>query len=400
MKTRALNTFFALAALVALAAAVGFACSPADFAPEQQIASVRILATRADRDAVYAHPGETVTLESLVVDGRPNPTPPVKLYWVPLVCENPTNDEYYACFAATPDGGGVTAGVGAGIVPGVIDASVSEDAGGDDDAGAGANADANAGANADAGADANADADANAHDAGDDDAGPGAPPPSSPTLTFTVPMDTISKHPVLPGTPPYGLMIAFNVACAGHLKITSIDPSAGPQQVPIACVDDAGNTLGPDDYVIGFTRVYVYETTSNKNPEIDGIVINGVETKTGVVGTALPNVLDVDVPPCTKSCGSLPITVDVPPSSWEVDPNNKDSDGNPEHESIWVDYYAIGGNLESEARLLYDARAGQITGTGSTVNYDPPLIGTTTLWAVVHDNRDGATWLQVNVHAK
>jgi hypothetical protein len=33
------------------------------------------------------------------------------------------------------------------------------------------------------------------------------------------------------------------------------------------------------------------------------------------------------------------------------------------------------------------------------VNYTPPSSpGEATLWAVVHDNRDGVTWLQVNVH--
>jgi hypothetical protein len=146
--------------------------------------------------------------------------------------------------------------------------------------------------------------------------------------------------------------------------------------------------------------VYVYDSVSNKNPEIDGFIVNGVETKTGVAGTAIPNPIDIDVPACTKSCSSVAITVDVPESSWEVDPYNKDANGNPQHESLWVDYYDIGGNLESEARLLYDSNAGKITGTGSTVNYDTPSTGDATLWAVVHDNRDGVTWLQVNVHAK
>ncbi len=365
--------------VVAIATAIvaAFACAPSDFAPEQQIASVRILATRADGDRVYAHPGDSVTLESLLVDGRVNQKQPMRLYWVPFVCENPTNDAYYACFAAAEDAGGAAV-FGAGIVGGVIDAAVDADA----DAGV------------------NADVDAGGDDAGDEDAGT-RPPTPSPTLTFTVPMDIIQKHAVVQGAPaPYGLMIAFNVACAGHLKLTSVDPSAGPQQVPIACVDDAGNILGPDDYVIGFSRVYVYENESNKNPEIDGIVINGVETKTHVAGTAIPNVLDVVAPPCTKSCSALAISVDVPASSWELDPNNKDSDGNALHEALWVDYYALGGNLESQARLLYDSHAGKITGTGSTVNYDPPLLGTTMLWAVVHDSREGATWLQVNVHAK
>jgi hypothetical protein len=284
-------------------------------------------------------------------------------------------------------------------VVGVIDAG-GEDAGGDD-AGVGVGDTSDGGANDAAVADAAAsDGSSGGSASAGDDAGTQAPSPS-PTLTFTVPSNIITSHPVVQGAPaPYGLLIAFNVACAGEVKITSIDPSGGAQQIPIACVDSSGNALGPDDYVIGFTRVYVYDAVTNHNPEIDGVVFNGAETKTGVVGTALPNPVDVQFPACVGSCPSVTLTVDVPQSSWEVDPLNKDSNGNPLHESLWVDYYNLQGGVDSEARLLYDSTAGQITGKGSTVNYTPPSSGSDTIWAVVHDSRDGVSWLQVNVTTK
>ena len=395
MKTR---TVLLVLASIAAAVALVLACGPGGFTPEQQIASVRVLASRAENDAIYAQPGETVTLQTLVVDGRLVKTPAMQLYWIPVVCENPASDEYYECFAPSGDGGSSGRG---GIVNGVIDAGapLGDDAGTSDAAASDAAAVGDATTSDASVNDGSAEAGEAGSDAGvgSDDAGTSAPSPS-PTLTFTVPMDVISQHPVVQGAPaPYGLMIDFNVACAGHLQITSVNPAAGPQQVPIACVDDAGNPLGPDDYVISFTRVYVYESVRNHNPEIDGLVLNGAETKTFVAGTALPNALAITVPACGVSCPAITLDVDVPLSSWEVDPLTKDSSGNSLHESLWVDYYVLNGNLDSSARLLYDTTAGQITGKGSTVNYTPPSSGGDTLWAVVHDNRDGVNWLQVNI---
>jgi hypothetical protein len=382
MKTRLL---LAALALVALAVALSVACGPAGFESATVIDSVRILASRADHDEAYAHPGDTVTLEVAAVDGRRLKPAPMKLYWIPVACANPADDAYYSCFTGAGDGG-----LG-GLPPdfsihGTIDADAAatppEDAG--EDAGA---VDA-AVASDDAGA------------APADDGGTAASSLTAalPTFTFTVPKDFPLSQPK--GAPaPYGLIIVFNVACAGSLQVVPIDPSAGPQQVPLACVDGSGNALGPDDYVIGFTRVYVYQSISNKNPEVDGLVVNGAETRTGVTGTALPDPIDLDVPACGSSCPALALAVDVPASSWEVDTGASSLSGSVVHESIYVEYYAMGGSLDSEARLVYDTQAGLITGKGSTVNYTPPSTpGQTTLWAIVHDNRDGATWLQVNVH--
>jgi hypothetical protein len=322
-----------------------------------------------------------VTLEVAAVDARRVKPAPMKLYWIPVACANPTDDEYYACFTGAGDGGL------AGLPP---DFSITGTV----------DADAAASAPEDAGEHAGAPSD----DAGvpGEDAGAAAATSLTaglPTFTFTVPKDLPLSQPQ--GAPaPYGLIIVFNVACAGNLQVVSLDPSAGPQQVPLACVDGSGNALGPDDYVIGFTRVYVYQSLSNKNPEIDGLIVNGVETRTGVSGTAEPAPIDLDVPACGSSCPGLSLAVDVPASSWEIDTGASDLAGTTVRESIYVEYYAIGGNLDTEAKLVYDSQAGLITGTGSTVKYTPPgSPGDTTLWAVVHDNRDGATWLQVNVHA-
>jgi len=343
-----------LALAGALAVAVvggvaGSACAPAGFDSATKIESVRILASRVDDDKSYARPGDTVTLEALTVDGRANPTPPAALYWIPYLCENPLDDLYYACFApqATADAGlgSGDGGAGAGI-PGL-------------------------GAILQPGRDLT---------------------PFLPTgpYTLTVPGDIIANHPPVNGATPYGLVIVFNIACAGQVRWAGLANGGGPQQVPLLCTDANGTPLGPDDYVIGFTRVYVYDTQTNVNPEVDGILLGGLETKTQVQGTALPPQVNVTLPACRGGCSGVALDMDVPASSWA-----------PKHKSLWVDYYALGGSVDSEARLLYDVNAGKVSDTKNPAHYFPPdQPGTATLWAVVHDANDGATWLQVNVTAQ
>ncbi|HEY2509521.1 MAG TPA: hypothetical protein VGI39_01575 [Polyangiaceae bacterium] len=363
---RKLPPLLSLLGVTALGAgALGFgfgACAPAGFDSSTKIESVRILATRADGDKSYARPGDTVTLQTLVVDGRTNPTKPATLYWIPYLCQNPIDDVYAACFVppSGTDAGAQGGDAGAGLA-GILQTGVDLT-------------------------------------------------PYLPTgpYTFTVPSDIIAKHPPVQGvSDPYGLVIVFNIACAGHVRWAGIDPNAGPQQIPLLCTDDSGTALSANDYVIGFTRVYVYDDRINANPEIDGIIVNGNEIRTNVAGSATPNPLALSLPAnnsCDGGCDASTIDMDVPQSSWAgaapCDSADAGDPGTSCHKEIWVDYYAQGGGIDSEARLLYDVNQGKVTPTGPAVKYYPPDDpGPGTLWAVVHDNRGGVTWLTVNVTA-
>ena len=63
-----------------------------------------------------------------------------------------------------------------------------------------------------------------------------------------------------------------------------------------------------------------------------------------------------------------------------------------------MDYYAKGGHVGSDAKLLYDVTAGRVSDTGHEVEFTPPeRPGPATIWAVVHDSNDGVTWLPVNI---
>ena len=362
MKTRILSSvsgrwILGGGALVGGSLALALACGPAGFQSSTVIDSVRILATRVDDDKAYAHPGDVVTLEALTVDGRKSPTPPAVTYWIPFRCENPQNDLYYACFAELLAG---DAGASS-LFPPMPDAG---------------------GAGADAGA---VDLEGFL--------------PTGP-YSFTVPADIIARHPPPRGqNAPYGLIIVFNIACAGHVRRASTDSTAGPQEVPLGCFDDAGNPRPPSDYVIGFTRVYVSDPTwrdpttgqidpkTDVNPRIAGFFFDGTEHDAGA-GSGLPDPIDLKLKACDAGpCPAVKLDMDVAPSSWTPEAKK----------TIWVDYYAKGGSVDSDAKLLYEVSAGRVSDTGHEVMYTPPATGPGTLWAVVHDSNDGVTWLQVNV---
>jgi hypothetical protein len=357
--TRALSSLKSLMRIFAPAIAVA-ACGIGGFPDPQTIVTVRVLASMADKP--YAKPGDDVTLTVLAYDGRVTQPEQMQVYWLPFTCINPKDDLYYACF------GSINRGAGGG------------------GAGAEAGADGGGGGNA-------------------------LPPPGvdltgilkdlhaiGPSYSITIPQDIITKHPPVPGAPaPYGLVIVFNVACAGHLQILPADPgNAAPQQVPVGCFDKQGNQLSAEDYVIGFTRVYVYdkEGFTNQNPEIDDVTFDGnsVDLAAGVTVSA-----------CTASqrsdCATHKIDVVVPASSWEVNMGDLGIDGQPRHEEIWADYYSTGGSFGSGARLLYDVTNGAISGTANDFTA-PADVADGSIWIVVHDNRNGTQWKQVPMHVQ
>ncbi len=354
---RRLRLFFL--SVVAIAAA----CRAQQFDPQSKVDSVRMFTVRADKP--YANPGEAVTLDALLADGRKDKTThPLKLYWFPLVCLNPTDDLYYACFIPANDAG---IEAGAQIIP-TIDAGVG-DAGLGGDGGGGRG---NPLASLPPGV----------------DIGPFLPQGTS--FGFTMPKDAIVPRQ---GSDPYGLTVLFNIACTGHVTLAQRNPAGGPQQVPIQCTGDDGLPLPPSEYVIGISRVYSYASRTNTNPVIEKMTLDGVDVDP-------TQGLTVDVCTAQKStdCKDIKIDVRVSDSSWEVDPSEVEPNGTL-HEQIWVDYYSDLGDFDNDARLLFDAKKGRTD--DSAVKYHAPKDpGDGTVWAVVHDNRGGAQWIVVPLHVR
>src|SRR5258708_39776670 len=89
--------------LVCFGAWAASSCAPGGFQDSTLINSVRILASSADRP--YAKPGSTVTLQLLAYDGRAEQPSPMRISWLPFVCDDPPNDAYYGRFQQIARGG-------------------------------------------------------------------------------------------------------------------------------------------------------------------------------------------------------------------------------------------------------------------------------------------------------
>jgi hypothetical protein len=416
-------------------------CSPAGFAGESNVTSVRVLASSADEP--YAKPGDTVHVRVLAYDGRPpalRSASPMNVIWIPVVCENPANDAYYACFQqvkaaieAGPDAGASPCAAGEEGTDGSTQAgdegadagSDAGDAGaegadaGPDGGDAGADAGSDGGDASDEGADAGPDADdagadagSDAGDAGDEgaDAGPDGASIAAPTessFQFTMPCDVVTSHPPVAGSGPYGLTFLFNLACAGRPALSLLPSSNNPQQSPIGCFDDAGVQVGSDDFVFGYTRVYSYVGSdggyyANQNPVVASVDL-ACPVPVPVRGSSPSYTTPAPLTAvCTPSfCPQVRIGPNVPLASWETNPLDLDSNGVPRHEEIWADYYATFGGFKSQTRLLYDPTTGPLSDPDT--QFAPPLLAPTDIhdgmiFIVVHDDRGGASWVTLPTH--
>jgi hypothetical protein len=311
-------------------------CNSVDFDLANQLTAVRVLAVRADKP--YAAPGDTVTLNVLAYDGRPEKATPMRVFFFPVLCENPPSDAYYACYryasALEPF---------VDLTPGLLEATA---------------------------------------------------------FSFVMPPDIIARHGVTPGRDAYGTAIVSLSACAGHIEVAPPPATASPQTVPFRCVDAAGQAVGPEGFVFSFARVYAFTSRTNENPRIDQVLFAGQALPwTGDMTKTMPIEIDHCTAAQVDDCPPTPIDVAVPETSQEPDPSNVDPDGRVGGEQLWVDYYVTAGKVANDVTILYDARVGKL---GKTENeFRAPLLpGRETLWAVVHDNRGGVTWVEVpmNVH--
>jgi hypothetical protein len=217
---------------------------------------------------------------------------------------------------------------------------------------------------------------------------------SGASWSFTMPPDAVTAHVPVPGqTQGYGLVFAFAIACAGHVEYVP-PPPGSPATNPFGCFDGAHRALGADDFVFAVTRVYAYASLRNANPVIDHLTFGGAP---------VDPMAGIGVAHCTASsesrCSTTDLDTAVPDSSWELDPGDVDASGNVSHETLWVDYYLTAGRVKTDSVLLFDAHGGRVSSSADP--FDAPLsAGDQTLWAVVHDNRGGASWVGVPVHAR
>jgi hypothetical protein len=225
------------------------------------------------------------------------------------------------------------------------------------------------------------------------------------TFSFTMPTDIITSRPPPPDPkqPAYGLSFVFFAACAGKLA----PPPEGEQVAfPLSCYGPAGELLGADDFVAGYSAVYAYDDYRNQNAIITGFRLAGEDVGSNCidgacVGTVPPTSLDCQSAPCIyacaddgdDSCPEIPVQPVVDPASAEVDQVSVDAYGKSYSEQMWIRYYVDRGGVKSDVRLLNDAQKGWSSDYGTKL-YAPKEPGPMSIWAVVHDNRGGSAWIR------
>lgn len=254
-------------------------------------------------------------------------------------------------------------------------------------------------------------------------AGFGAGVHSGNTFQFGVPSDIVSSRPPpVRGQPRYGLIYAFFAVCAGQL---GIEPTSQEGALPLVCRNSQGVKLGPDDFVVGYTSLYVFdeqadETVQNQTPVVmSGLEVAGHTLSSDCVGIAcvgpeqpisfddtdpIDCATDEDRARCFPSCDDdgdpscpkIPFRPLLEPDIAEPDDVSAKYYGRAVGEQMWINYYANRGGLKSEVRLLNDATTGWNADYG-TAFYAPKEPGLVTIWSVVHDNRGGTNWVRARL---
>jgi hypothetical protein len=341
--------------LVGFASALG-GCGTKDYSSASKVRTLRVLAVQ--KSPAYGKPDGTVDLTMLYWDGKGDGARPIQSLWLgrpPFACYDPPGDLYYQCFSQFGQAS---------------------------DAGAPAAGDAGVG---DAGADV---IDAGASNDGDAGARPDGILPPDPILTYSIPIpekDAIVTR-TQGGASPYGLAYVFFAVCAGQLGLST--SAAG---LPLGCFDASHNQLGAEDFVAGYSSVYVYESIVNQNPVVSGLVFDGARSGQGPV----PH-----VPRCTENdpdnCAARDLKPIIDRASAEVDIDATGPNGEAYLEQLWVQYYATSGGFTSASKLVNDATQGWNDDHGTSWRI-ATVAGPARIWAVVHDNRGGVAWTEADV---
>ncbi len=332
-----MNARIAKAALLAGSLVLPFSAITAcgsDFRPKNAVEGVRILAARADLP--YARPGEMVNVQVLAHDGRLGAKrEPMRLFWFPALCVDKLGASHYGCYpileALFPTGVDLTSSLLEGSGP----------------------------------------------------------------HPFAVPADALDGVDVRPGQRErYVTAYAFVAACAGHLERVPRRSGLGPNQLPVGCFDSAGRELGAEDFVFGYTRVFIFAERRNAIPSLDGVTFEGkpVDLAAGI-----------GVNRCTKAddadCTAAKLDVVFSDAAAEVDPDNVDEDGKVGRETIYVDWFTTVGKFATDRKILFDGHRGRPPKT--TIDFTPPNAPAKgTMWAVLHDNRGGTSWMEFPIEIR
>jgi len=249
------------------------------------------------------------------------------------------------------------------------------------------------------------------------------------TFDYDVPDWVLKQHP--PSTdrdlPPYGLSQVFLAVCDGEIGLSpdwkqNVDPLAtltdATRGFPLTCYDPVTKKeRGPDNFMVSYSNLYVYETIKNNNPVVAGFLMDDKPVdKTAVcvgdrcVGMDESFLCDAEnkttpraklcQPGGASDCKEFTIKPDlVKADNSEVDVvASTVGGGNAQlSEQMWIRYYADEGKIGNDAKRLQDATEGWFDEHGTTWTAPSAGLGLHHIWSVVYDNRGGVDWARVSV---
>lgn len=372
MRPRLLPALGLLAGSLLLAPA---ACGP-ELESISQLSHVRIIGVR--KSAPYARPGENIRLQMLwedVSDGPPRDVQPFLAYW----CVNPPGGLFAECLTQAP-----------AIPP---EFTVGQN-----------------------------------------------------YIDITVPESALVPSASSPSAPPSGSLYVFYGVCAGTLEIAGypIDPEDGfggfGGELPAGfggsdsaseavseilaelaengvvgedflprCVDDDGQPLSSDDFVVGYSTVLLFDELRNAHPDMLGFQVAGAEVAVDCANESCAGPFDVpELDDCVpgvacfeaceldgaEGCPEVELRPVIPESVAERDEYAALAFGEDLGESIWVSYFTDRGRLTADLRLVNDPVVGWNASYSSAFRA-PKQPGPVRIWAAVRDNRGGISYVRI-----
>lgn len=264
-------------------------------------------------------------------------------------------------------------------------------------------------------------------------------------IDITVPDSALRPSLAGPAAPATGTLYVFYGVCAGTLEVAGValdpdgdfsglggafsgfggaeatsdaisevlgelaeDGEAGEVFLP-RCVDDDGEPLGSDDFVVGYSSVLVFEELRNEHPPIIGFEVGGEAVAVDCANESCDEPFDVpDLDDCVpgvacfeaceddgaEGCPEVDLRPIIPESAAEKDEYAALAFGEQLEESIWVSYFSDRGRLTADVRLVNDPVVGW-NGAYASAFRAPRTPGPVRIWAAVRDNRGGISHVRI-----
>lgn len=249
------------------------------------------------------------------------------------------------------------------------------------------------------------------------------PPKVTPQFSFgetefslSIPDDALRGDDRDSELPDYGTVFVMYGVCAGTLtgESDAEDASSGELLLP-GCVDDEGQSVGSQNFILGYSTIFVFEELRNENPLVKGFVVGDEEVEIDCVDEACEGPMEVpDLSDCQEGvacfeacpddgdfleCPEITLGALIDEESAEADSLALAAYDRELEESIWVSYFVDRGRLTPPLKLVNDADLGWRSDF-STKFYAPAEPGPLRLWAVVRDSRGGSSWTRLPAFVK